>query len=467
MSFCWRVRQLPPEELKDISSITHSKWVTLPEDAQTLLEAELISELPPKSSLFRGFNQTGSIASLPNFSISLALLSEIYGPVQMKEIGSQINHIDGLFLTDDPNPTPLDFGQVKIAFEVNNYGVAFPISDDGHHLSCRTHSFMGVGFCLELERHGGAVPLPLPFPSSSIPYHINDPILKTLLLIVNRQDSPLFPLAGHQSTLLRYIYSYLLQPTSPILDTTTISSVKIGPVAFPEPQDININMLPFHAGDIHSLPKEYQHYWPLIQSCNSRWRDREVRSQRNVPPKDKPPLIAYLTIHESQVAPSTSHRRCGLHTETPGVVINGSIKPSVDFSYHPWGMGSIAFGAPKNGIYMASNVAASTLLYDCEVKEDCMDRVEGGDCSFLRHYMGDGIQCEANQIYWITDRTPHESVILKEGGYRQFFRVVEGEIGVWWEDHSTENEKVKVPPTVKILTGSKFGGGDVQEVNSL
>ena len=260
MSFCWRVRQLPPEKHKDISGITHSKWVTLPEDAQTLLvrqlidprpryifvaitsltqprphypnpqEAEFVSELPPKSSLFRGFNQTESIASLPNFSISLALLSEIYGPVQMKEIGSQINHIDGLFLTDDPNPTPLDFGQVKIAFEVNNYSVAFPISEDGHHLRCPTHSYMGVGFCLELERHGGADPLPLPFPSSSIPYHINDPILRTLLLLVNRQDSPLFPLAGHQSTLLRYIYSYLLQPTSPILDITTISSVKIGPV---------------------------------------------------------------------------------------------------------------------------------------------------------------------------------------------------------------------------------------------
>lgn len=40
----------------------------------------------------------------------------------------------------------------------------------------------------------------------------------------------------------------------------------------------------------------------------------------------------------------------------------------------------------------------------------------------------------------MTDRTPHEGLEMDVGGYRQFFRVVEGDVGVWFEEHSTVNK---------------------------
>ncbi len=48
-------------------------------------------------------------------------------------------------------------------------------------------------------------------------------------------------------------------------------------------------------------------------------------------------------------------------------------------------------------------------------------------------------------LYWITDRTPHESVPMKKAGYRQFFRLVTSNLSVWYPEHSTANPVGIIP----------------------
>ncbi len=64
-------------------------------------------------------------------------------------------------------------------------------------------------------------------------------------------------------------------------------------------------------------------------------------------------------------------------------------------------------------------------------------------------------------MYWITDRTPHESLPLTNGYMRQFFRLVVSSPETkytWLQDHSTQNELVTFTPedNVEIARGNKF-----------
>ena len=71
-----------------------------------------------------------------------------------------------------------------------------------------------------------------------------------------------------------------------------------------------------------------------------------------------------------------------------------------------------------------------------------------------------------NRLYWMTDRTPHESLPLKAGTYRQFFRLVMSQVSLWYEDHSTPNPNgVKPDLTItKIVRGNKFDKSGVDIV---
>ena len=72
------------------------------------------------------------------------------------------------------------------------------------------------------------------------------------------------------------------------------------------------------------------------------------------------------------------------------------------------------------------------------------------------------------QLYWITDRTPHESLPLKEGTHRQFFRIVTSDVSLWYKDHSTANPLgVEPDPTItKIVVGDKFSEEGVEIINN-
>ena len=67
-------------------------------------------------------------------------------------------------------------------------------------------------------------------------------------------------------------------------------------------------------------------------------------------------------------------------------------------------------------------------------------------------------------MYWITDRTPHESLPMRNEQYRQFFRIVTSEVSFWYKYHSTPNPLGVVPdPAItKIVAGNKFSDEGVQ-----
>jgi hypothetical protein len=80
-----------------------------------------------------------------------------------------------------------------------------------------------------------------------------------------------------------------------------------------------------------------------------------------------------------------------------------------------------------------------------------------GDCEHLRDTLQPNLRKElqANTLYWITDRTPHESLPMTEGAMRQFFRLVTSDVDLWYEQHSTPNP-LGVQPNGKIITENKF-----------
>jgi len=213
----------------------------------------------------------------------------------------------------------------------------------------------------------------------------------------------------------------------------------LGKTEFPKPKNININMMPFVYGDKDSLPMEYHSYWDMIKQCNC---SQEIGK------------VVFLTIHESNVKPGFSQRRGGVHVESPGKL--PFLKYPLKWEYyHPWGMGAWMFGELVGGIYMASTVKCSTKVWPCVIEDPKSNVGWYGDCEHLRDILPKPIELDANKLTWITDRTPHESCIIKEGGYRQYFRLVTSKVGSWFEEHSTPNP-LGVEPGIEIVKGNKF-----------
>ena len=138
----------------------------------------------------------------------------------------------------------------------------------------------------------------------------------------------------------------------------------------------------------------------------------------------------------------------------------------------------------RGGIYMASSVENSCRAWNCKiVPEEEDDHGAGGNnvaddnsggrrkgnneaigrlgsIEHLRHLLPEelALTMKANCLYWMTDRTPHESLPLKRGTHRQFFRLVMSQVSLWYEDHSTPNPNgVEPDPKItKIVKGDKF-----------
>lgn len=71
----------------------------------------------------------------------------------------------------------------------------------------------------------------------------------------------------------------------------------------------------------------------------------------------------------------------------------------------------------------------------------------------MRHLLGYSVK--ANEMVWMTDRTPHESLPVKQTCYRQFFRLVVGKVGGWFPKHNTPNP-LGVQPDCPIFDVDKF-----------
>eukprot|EP00794_Sanderia_malayensis_P004881 gene4881-5521_t len=246
-------------------------------------------------------------------------------------------------------------------------------------------------------------------------------------------------------------------------------------VVFPDPTGINVNMMPFIMDNQKfskcRLPKFFFEYWNrIIRFC--KWEDQQRGK------------IGYLTIQESVVEKDSSQRRPGLHTERPGLVrinmeagTNGIEHDGVatgedsdpefgrghcvlSMPHFGWGFGVYRIDeipVVEGGIYMTSNVNESCKVYNCEIINDDLIG-ELGDIEHLREFMPEGDTMKKDCLYWITDRTPHESLPLKESTTRQFFRLVTKDVSLWYEDHSTKNPLgvVPDPKITRIVKGSKF-----------
>jgi hypothetical protein len=219
----------------------------------------------------------------------------------------------------------------------------------------------------------------------------------------------------------------------------------IGKVNFPEPKDININMMPFIIGDITSIPDEYRQYFPLLESCNV--EDEEFGK------------VGYLSISESFVEKSKSQRRGGIHIERPPSMSWGGGSTSSwggggrDWG-NAWGKGNKSKNnsSRRQGLYMASTIEKSCRVWNSLVEEPGF----GGSCEHLKEEeLGESQYLKSSEIIWMTDSTPHEALPLLESQYRQWFRFVTSPVSLWYAKHSTEN-RLGIKPNCEIIHTSKF-----------
>ena len=119
--------------------------------------------------------------------------------------------------------------------------------------------------------------------------------------------------------------------------------------------------------------------------------------------------VGYLTIHESEInEDNQSHRRGGVHTETPGRIwLDSTNDPSmketnVKGAWTPqntpvpgtvaWGRGCHDGENPffynyEGGIFMASNVANSTRVWNCQIEDPDFAVGPLGDLEHLRYVL--------------------------------------------------------------------------------
>jgi len=145
--------------------------------------------------------------------------------------------------------------------------------------------------------------------------------------------------------------------------------------------------MPFSIGIESSIPTKCRQYWKILEKC---FLDDSLYGK-----------TGYLSIKESFVQKGQTHRKAGLH---------------VDKSFDGWGNRQLS----KGGIFMASTVENSTRIWQTRITNSHLD----GTCEHLRNLLGTGELCEANELIWITDECPHESLPVESNTYRQFFRYV-------------------------------------------
>mmetsp|Transcript_2231 Transcript_2231/g.6725 ORF Transcript_2231/g.6725 Transcript_2231/m.6725 type:complete len:372 (-) Transcript_2231:103-1218(-) len=317
--------------------------------------------------------------------------------------------------------------------------------------------------------------------------------LRLLLIGANDEGSPLHKLSSHSDllhvvwTLVRQAWRHELMAAAMEAQASdgVVAFAHVENVEFPSPRGLNVNMMPFVMGSKRSLPEELHGYWPIIECCVSTlYQSKEGLGAQ-------PPLkrIGYLTVHESEVQEGFTRAPCdsGVIQQLP--------------RWHPWGFGhAMRNGVFEGGIFMASDVSDSCHLYNALVPNELVG--QGGDVEHLRgvlrehfaeppkprtrwpndvgefrehagcarshmHLEGDDIfeqrpvrgpiSLQAGELVWFTDRTPHESVPLKAGQPRRFFRLVTGGIDTWFAAHSTPNP-LGTRPQAKVVDYDKFTG---------
>jgi len=284
---------------------------------------------------------------------------------------------------------------------------------------------------------------------------------------LGRQDpgSQLTLLAGHDDVTRSICEEVLAWWKDCVTRDGTFVS-KIAEVSFPAPAGRYCNMMPIRLPKIRdyifqreetldwmrSIPEEFKPYIPLIQACPLTAEDEGQ--------------IGYLTVDERTVTTNESQRRGGLHAESPGLLRvapggGGSwgAPPNPGALTFFWGGGHYSSDGERcvyeGGVYMASTVTSSCRVWNAQVAAAAMGEL--GDLEHVRVLLGPGTCLKKNELVWMTDTTPHESLPLAAGTPRQYFRLVTSNVTAWYADHSTPNPLGVVPPEhVTVLHGSKF-----------
>lgn len=354
-----------------------------------------------------------------------------------------------------------------------------------------------------------------------------NPVLAAILHGTIDPDSPLCLLRG--SPMLYHIWYQVVDfNASQLSFSPTAMAILPHTPAWPEPSGIYVNMMPFRICDEHyafnpkmvrraidSLPRELHQWWPVIEAClktqtnlggyykPKHWVNGQLPESTSTTGDDvkpgRPSPIAYLTIDEREVVGGTSHRRGGLHCDSPGTRPTASTAHVDELEYgmpcedahfaesrklppkfHPWGIG-IATGPSSfnGGIYLGSSVPFSSAVYGARVlrPEELLAAGgtaeptaigELGNCEHLRDLVSHTEERpEACKLVWMTDTTLHESIPLEQTTRRQFFRLVMPGISVWFAEHSTPNPLGVMPPAdVQIIFSSKFGTDSPRPLDS-
>jgi hypothetical protein len=246
-------------------------------------------------------------------------------------------------------------------------------------------------------------------------------------------------------------------------------------------------MMPFLLFDLDkSLPEHLMKFKDTIRALRIAPYVTNVPSGSTFHDRCPRNMVAYLTVHESWMDHSKPQRRPGLHIERPGSIVtnnggrivgkdcaaymrryraNEQTEDDEIFSYIMWGRGHFDEdkGAPVDGIWMCSNVANTGAVYDATIEDPQDVTDDHGGIEHLREIM-EQKGCTrrllgANEMCWITDRTPHESLPLpsevEQPVIRQFFRVVVGRITIWYSKHNTPNP-LGIQPDAMVSDADKF-----------
>lgn len=192
-------------------------------------------------------------------------------------------------------------------------------------------------------------------------------------------------------------------------------------VHFPTYRSLKVNMMPFIVGDQDSLPEDLRPYVDIIDACSIEHRKGKT---------------AYLTVHESFVEEGKTQRRPGIHTDATNKL--------------GWGGDHWGGRTRSEGIYLASTDGACQ-AWGLMVRSEDVDALG----ALLERPVAPAQTLQANHLYWITDRTPHEALPATRSGERQFFRLVVGDIDAWFSQHNTPNP-LGVPPNAPIVEYNKF-----------
>lgn len=112
----------------------------------------------------------------------------------------------------------------------------------------------------------------------------------------------------------------------------------------------------------------------------------------------------------------------------------------------------------RGGIYIASNVPDSTRLWKCKITNDEIIG-KNGNIEPMREFLpSQGMLLKPGQVYWMSDRTPHESLPMKKTTLRQFFRIMTSEVEFWFKDHYTANPMGVLPDphVTEIVVGKEL-----------